>query len=232
MIAGRPGSQKSGFTLYWVRQMNLPTLYFSADMTPMEAVTRLIAMETGESSDSVSRRIEAGGSDSYVEALSGSNLEFAFGQPITWEDIQANLDLWVEARNEYPAVIVIDNLMDVEGAETDYHVQSQLMQDLTALSRDTGSTVIVLHHASDKGASMVGAPPARSEIKNGLGEKPQATLTVALARDLGVELRVAVVKQRNGRDDPAAKSYVRFKAQPELTRYGPGPHEWYGNLHN
>ena len=41
MVAGRSGTQKSGFALFWVAQMGLPTLYFSADMAPFTAGTRL-----------------------------------------------------------------------------------------------------------------------------------------------------------------------------------------------
>lgn len=231
-IAGRPGSQKSGFVLFWVAQMGLPTLYFSADMTPMEVVTRLAAMETGEDSASISRRIDAGAASEYERALMPSQIEFAFGQPITWVDIMSHIDLWVEVNNSYPPIIVIDNLMDIEGCEGDYQAQTQAMQDLTGLCRDTGSTVIVLHHASDKGDSMVGAPPARKEIKNGLAEKPQLVLTVALSTEIGAELRVAIVKQRSGRSDPAARSYVRLKARPELCRFEPGPREWYTRLHD
>ena len=227
MIAGRSGSQKSGFALFLTRKWNLPTLYFSADMTPQEVVTRLAAMETGEKAETVARRIDSGGGDAYVEALRNSNIEFAFGQPITWNSIQSHLDLWVEVNNAFPKVIVIDNLMDVEGSEADYKAQMELMQDLTALSRDTGATVVVLHHATDKSQSMTGMPPPRSEIKGGMSEKPQLVLTVALSTSLGVEFRVACVKQRNGKSDPSAQEYVRFKADPSTTTFSPGPAEWY-----
>ena len=232
MIAGRSGSQKSGFALFLTRRMNLPTLYFSADMTPQEVVTRLAAMETGEKSETVAQRLDSGGGEAYVDVLRESNIEFAFGQPITWAGIQAHLDLWVEVNNEYPKVIVIDNLMDCEGGEADYKAQMELMQDLTALSRDTGATVIVLHHATDKSQTATGNAPSRGEIKNGMSEKPQLVLTVALAQSLGSELRVACVKQRNGRSDPGAQSPVRLRADPSTTTYTPGPAEWYRDMFN
>lgn len=228
MIAGRPGSQKSGFALFWVAQMGLPALYFAADMTPYEATTRLAAMKTRESSQSIGQRIEAGGTDRYVDALNDSKITFAFGSPILWHDIEDNINAWVEMYNEFPPVIVFDNLMDFAGAEADYQMQMQVMQDLTSLSRTTGSTVIVLHHAKDIDGHDSGLPPNSSQIKNRLGEKPQLTLTVALATQVGCELRVAVVKNRNGSADPGALSYIRLKAMPEYTRFEPGPSEWYG----
>ena len=61
MIAGRPGSQKSGFALFWVRQMGLPTLYMSGDMTPFEATSRLVGMETRLELEEIEERIDGAG---------------------------------------------------------------------------------------------------------------------------------------------------------------------------
>lgn len=162
----------------------------------------------------------------YVEALQDSNITFHFGQPITWKSIEDNLDAWVELYNAYPAVIVVDNLMDVEGCEADYKLQTLAMQDLASLARATGSTVIVLHHASESGVVEPGLPPARSAVLNKLSQKPELMLGVSLATRIGCELRVAVTKQRDGRSDESAQNYIRLKAIPEHTRFEPGPAEW------
>lgn len=226
MIAGRSGSQKSGLALFLVEQMGLPTLYFSGDMTPFEATSRLVAMHASETVNEIERELEAGNGWKYDALLSGSKVGFSFGQPITWHGIQANLDAFVELHNEFPKVIVIDNLMDMAGGESDYAAQQQAMQDLTSLSRDTGATLIVLHHASEKGDGVdLSLPPGRRAIKNGLTEKPQLILTVALVETFsGQELRVAAVKQRSGRSDPSGRTYARLKAAPEYTRFYSGEH--------
>lgn len=222
MVAGRSGSQKSGFAMYWVEQMGLPTLYFAADMKPVEASARLAAIRTGENSRTIRKRIEASGPDLYVDALRDSKVSFAFGQPITWHTIDLTLQGWVETYNSYPEVIVIDNLMDIQSVGADYTLMSEAMQALDALAQDTGATVIILHHATDKGGGSgdPGLPPARSEIKYGMSEKPQVILTVALAAQmLPYELRIAHVKQREGRADPSGRDYVRIGARPETTTF-------------
>ena len=223
MIAGRAGSQKSGFALFWTRMMGLPTLYLSGDMTAFEATSRLVGMETCEGIEAIEAGLEGPDRDRYDAALDGVNITFSFGQPITFRAIEAELEAWVELRNCYPAVIVVDNLMDIDGCESDYSAQQEAMQILSSLTRDTGSTVIVIHHATDKSyeaSNQPGYPPSRKEIKNGLAEKPQLTLTVALEPEYS-ELRVACVKQRSGRSDPAAQDFIRLKAHPEITRFGP-----------
>lgn len=220
MIAGRPGSQKSGFALFWVRQMGLPTLYMSGDMTPFEATSRLVGMETRLELEEIEERIDGAGLGSHEAALDDVQISFSFGSPITYHAIEAELEGWVELHNAYPPVIVIDNLMDIEGCEAEYAMQTEAMQILTELARTTGSTVMVLHHASDKTDKVSGMPPARREIKNGLAEKPQLTLGVAFDPDLS-ELRVAVLKQRSGRADPSGLDHIRLRAYPEVTRFAP-----------
>ena len=219
MVVGRPGSQKSGFVLYWTRMMNLPTLYFSGDMSPFEATSRLVGMETGDVIDKIEADPEA---ERYAKALSDIDITFSFGQPIRWSRIQDEIDAWVELRNDYPSIIVVDNLMDIEDCEADYQAQSEAMQNLAALTREYGVTVIVIHHATDKSqgaADAPGWPAPRREVKNGLAEKPQLTLSVAL-EPVTNTFRCAVIKQRTGKSDPSAQRACDIRAIPSLTRFG------------
>ena len=222
MVAGRSGSQKSGFAMRLTSLWNLPTLYVTGDMTPFEATTRLVSMRTLETIE----EIEAGlaiDEQRYLHTLDDCRITLAPMSPITWNGIGAELTAWTEIHNSHPRVIVLDNLMDFEGCESDYTAQMAAMQNITALSRETGATVIVLHHATDKSdraKTMPGHPPARSEIKGGHQEKPQLTLTCALHDESG-EFRLACVKQRSGRSDPGAEDIIRLRAWPQYTRFGP-----------
>ena len=131
--------------------------------------------------------------------------------------------------NTFPPIIVIDNLMDIQDCESDYQAQQEAMQWITALGRDTGSTIIVTHHATDKTGTDIEHPPARREIKNGLSEKPQLILGVSLygGEDNGngltipAEARIAVLKQRTGKSSPDGTKYERLRAYPEYTFFGP-----------
>lgn len=235
MVAGRSGSQKSGFVLFWVAKMGLPTLYFSGDMTPFEATSRLASVQTGETQEVIEAGMLGPDKERYLRSLDELKIQFSFSSPIRFDNIEAELDAYVEVHNAYPEVIVVDNLMDIEGCESEYAAQQAAMQDLTALARDTGATVIVTHHATDKSAEATfhpGQPASRREIKNGMSEKPQLTLSVALASDydpktgkMFYNFLVACVKQRSGRSDPTAMDCVTLRAYPELTRFGPPPWE-------
>ncbi|WP_329022482.1 MULTISPECIES: AAA family ATPase [Streptomyces] len=223
MIAGRSGTQKSGFALYWVTQMRLPTLYLSADMSAFTASSRLASMMTGDTTAMVEAGMAAGGRHRahYIDALSGIPLTLAFGSPITWEAIDEELEAHVELWDAFPQVVVCDNLMDFAEAESDYTAQMAVMSGLTELARATGATVIVLHHASDKSweaKSDPWAPPSRDQVKGGLSEKPELSLSVALD-PTSHEYRVAVIKQRMGPCDPTGKRYATMRCHPEITQF-------------
>lgn len=222
MIAGRSGSQKSGLALFWVASMGLPTLYLSADMSRFTAAARLASMASGDTVEQVSAAMTLDGEmpARYAEPLSRLPITFSFDSPITWAGLDEELDSFVELHNAYPAVIVIDNLMDIESSESDYAAQMAAMASITELARATGAATFVLHHASDKTWNKADpwVPPSRSEIKGGLSEKPELTLTVALHPDDNT-YRVAVVKQRMGPCDPSGGTYALLWADPARTRF-------------
>ncbi len=222
MIAGRSGSQKSGLGLYWTAQMNLSTLYLSADMSAYTASSRLACMATGDNTETLEHEMAKGNASRYVDALKASRISFAFGSPITWRSVDEELEAYVELWDAYPEVIVIDNLCDVEGAESDYATQMAVMASCTEIARDTGATVIVMHHCSDKSwdaRTDPWNPPSRDQVKNGLSEKPELSLTVGLDPHSMI-YRIAVVKQRSGPSDPTASRFAAIRCYPELTRFG------------
>lgn len=221
MIAGRSGSQKSGFALWLASQWNLPTLYHSADMSAYQASIRLACSRLGETTDEVEARWAQGGRDRelVINALRPLDITFSFGAISLW-GIEQELNAYVELHNEYPKVICLDNLMDIENAQSDYHLQTEAMQFISELSRNTGASVIVMHHCSESvGENMMpGSPPPRHAIKNKLGEKPELTLTVGLDPHTK-NFNIACVKQRMGPSDAAAQSFATLTAQPDVTRF-------------
>ena len=222
MIAGRSGSGKSTFALFYTAKLGLPVLYFSSDMTAAQVNYKLAAASLMEDMEDVERewRDDEDSHDRILDSLADLKFMFSYGG-ITYKKIDDTLDAYVELFDSWPAVIVIDNLMDVEGCESDYTEQQAAMQYIHEMKSNTGSTVIVLHHATDKGYEVSSdpyAPPARKEIKNGMSEKPEQVLTVGLNGNTN-EFKVANVKQRLGRSDPTGRSYATLLAIPAQSRY-------------
>ena len=219
MIAGRSGSQKSGFAIWLVTEWDLPTIYFAADMTLFEVSVRFASSKLGLTTDEVKERLDSGGRKAAEvrRVLSEMPTQVETGA-ITWEKLDTQIAAYVEIWDRYPEVIVIDNLMDVEEGASDYHAQMEIMQAVVEVARFTGATVLVLHHATDKTEGYSTDAPARKDIKNGMSEKPQMILGVALD-NYTLDMQVAILKQRMGPNDPSGRLKAYLKAQPEVTRF-------------
>lgn len=198
MIVGRSGAMKSFLALDLVASWGLSTLYFSGDMAIRTVGKRLCSwalqrpFESGQPVSTADRQ--------KMDVL--KNLHIVPGSPITGRSVQKHTDAFIMAYDRAPEVVVIDNLMDTEGGESDYAAQTQAMQELNAYARAYGSTVVVLHHATDKGqGNDPMRPPSKAQIKNGMTEKPEIVLGVApqpTLEDDEVLLTIALLKQREG----------------------------------
>ena len=223
MVVGRSGTQKSGFALWYANQLNLPTLYFSADMSRSTASKRIASTRSGLTGDEVDQILTTGGPerDRLMADLAESRIKFSFGAPITWRNVDQHLDAHVELFDAYPKFIVLDNLMDFENAESDYGEQMSVMQSVTQMARDTEATVMILHHATDKSFDAKTDPynpPSRADVKGGMSEKAELTLGVALD-PYSMDYKIATLKAREGPCDPTGRTFQSLRAEPELTRF-------------
>lgn len=215
MVVGQPGAGKSTFALWYVFKLNLPTLYFSADMAPHTATTRHGALASGETVSFVSEAVEGGGLEYIQGELAGSHIQWCFDSSPSLDDIADELSAYVELWDSYPAVIVIDNLMNVDGAGGDDVGGIRfILSELHRLGRETGSAIIILHHAREEGNPL--EPSPREKIQGKVAQLPELVLTVALDGD---EFKIAPVKNRNGFQDPTGKTWRRLAAVPEKATF-------------
>jgi hypothetical protein len=198
--------------LWWTTALNLPTLYFSADNSAHTTLTRYLAnttqtprraIEEDMDDPDVGPALEA----SYMESLADSNIEFCFDGSLTMDDITEELSAYVELYDEWPEVIIIDNLINVEGTG-DHQGQNGILSELHWLARMSGATVFVLHHmsqAQDKpGKNPDPTMPRGSNfVQNKVTHYPDLVLSVAADSQKGL-FRIAGVKVRGDKNDPAA----------------------------
>ena len=224
-VVGRSGSQKSGFAMYWTLKMGLPTLYWAADQGTFTTAARITSAVMGKPVSTVEASLLSSVAvDEIDEALANDagHMSFAFGSPITHNGLVAELEAYVEIHNRFPEVLVIDSLIDMDGcAHGGYSEHNEAMSYLMNLARNLGITVIICHHASDvkwEAKTDPYFPPGRDQIKFGLSERPELSLSVALnPKDL--DFYVAVIKQRMGPSDPTARMHVTLKSDPNLNRF-------------
>jgi predicted ATP-dependent serine protease len=211
MVVGQPGAGKSTFALWYAYKINLPTLYFSADMAAHTAITRHGALVTGMSVNEVSDAIEHGGLEFIQEEMMSSPIQWCFDSAPSMQDIADELDAYVELWDNYPRIIIVDNAMNVEGSGDEGSGGLRfILSELHRLGRETGSAVLVLHHAREEGDPLM--PSAREKIQGKVAQLPELILTVALN---GQDFLLAPVKNRSGFQDATGKTFRRLAADPE-----------------
>lgn len=217
MIAGAPGSFKTGLTLNIVDRMGVPTLYISNDSDEHVMAGRMMSRRTGRGFDECAHEIEMY-PERAAEALSEvSHIQWSFNSSPSRQDIEDEVDVYAELYGSYPEVIVVDILLKVqcEGEDEEGSSLKRIVAYLDSLARRTNSCVIVVHHTSE---SVAGDPcPPRSSLLQKVAQLPPLILTVA---KYGGTFFVAAVKNRSGPDDHTGKTALRFSVNADICTIG------------
>lgn len=208
MIAGISNSGKSAFAEWLAAETNVPTLYFSADQDAWTSITRLGGILTGQTINAVAAAIAEDGpaAEYYNDQLDESSLHFVFDSNPSLADIAAELDAYVDTWDEWPELIVIDNLVNIE-ASGEHQDDMFIMSELHGLARRTGAHVCVLAHMKEGGIKDPKMPPPKKDLYNQTQRYPDLIFSIALDSETG-DFRVAIVKTREGKADPQANNSV------------------------
>lgn len=212
MIAGTPGAGKSTLALALALRMQAPTLYLSADTNAHTMAMRLYSMITGVSQSEAERAISEDPIGSRDKLALASHIYWSFDSAPSLSDIDDEVTAIEELLGESPALIVIDNLMDIsmDGGEEFSNMRTAL-KELKYLARDTNAAILVLHHTQE-GYSGDPCQP-RSSLQGKVAQLPALILTVGQSGN-GL-LGVASVKNRYGKADQSGKSPVWLQFNPE-----------------
>lgn len=213
MIAGPPGGFKSALALNllvgWVKQ-GMTGLYFSADADEMTTAKRAGAILTGHTVETVEDGLRSG-LQSYREALTAMDGTRWIYKTSDIEEIDRQVRGFEAVYGEFPDVIVIDNLLNMQEAQDDWAGCRQFIIDLDQIARASQCHVLVLHHTSES-AFAPGQPPPRSSIMGKLAQFPRLILTVGVNEST---LNVAVVKNTNGPQDPTGATFFPLTVDAE-----------------
>jgi len=215
MVAGPPGSMKTILTLNMVHKMNVPTMYFSSDSDDFTMASRVLAMLTGETTETTEEWTRSNVFQSQRILAGFDHVRWSFHSAPTLDHMELKADAYAEINGEYPHLVVVDIMMDVdfEGAgEQNYWA---LMAEFKSLARKWMSCVLIVHHTSE---SIKGEPcPPRSAIMGKANQLPVLILTLD-GNSVPGHLNVAIVKNRFGSNDPTGKTYFPLLAEPWSSR--------------
>jgi hypothetical protein len=201
---------------------NVPTLYFSADMDPFTATTRVGGVLTDQTSKQAAITMHSDGpeGDAIRRRALNTRLKFAFDSQPSLNDIDDELEAWVETYDEYPTLIVVDNLLDMEPlSEVSHESDKAILLELKDLARRTNSLVMVLAHNKEETDPSIPSPAKALQGK--VGQPLALNLSIALANTGGdtMPFRMCAVKNRIGPADPSGKDYIELIAEPAKTKF-------------
>lgn len=218
MLAGQPGAGKSLVALWlcvqWVTSHGLRGIYFSADSAELGQASRALAMKAMNLPSSQAERMLEDRDPWAIEQMQAlNNLSWSFEDDLTYENINEEVEAFVELWGDTPDFIIVDNLTDVEGQSDDeYGTLRRAMKALTQLARSSESAVIVLHHTSED-PKMEGYPcPPRKAIHGKVSQKPATIYTVA---DANGDRWMACVKDRFAHYDKSGSTAVLIRVDQQ-----------------
>ena len=211
IIAGTPGAGKSTLALALALRMQAPTLYVSADTNAHTMAMRLYSMIEGVSQSEAELIISNQPELAKEKLAQAKHIYWSFDSSPSLNDLDDEVTALEETLGDSPALIVIDNLMDIsmDGGEEFSNMRSAL-KELKYLARDTNAAILVLHHTQE---SYSGDPcQPRSSLQGKVAQLPALILTVGQQSGL---LGVAAVKNRYGKADASGHSPVWLQFNPE-----------------
>jgi hypothetical protein len=216
LVCAGPGTGKSALILAYALKSKVPTLYFSADSDPFTQLTRSLSILSGWSLEKATRAVRAAELGSYGDELDDIPIRFNYKASPSLDVIEESLAAYDALYEDFPALIVVDNITNVRTDAGDgddpFSGLEALMDYLHTMARETGSCVIGLHHVT--GPHNDGDKPIPlSGIKGQIGRVPELILTLHRVSDgfSSDSLNVSTVKNRGGKSDPSGQDFASLE---------------------
>lgn len=224
LVAAGPGTGKSAFVLTQVLKCGVPCLYFSADSDAFTQLTRAISILNGWSLEQSTLAVLEDRLDDIEQQLTTVPLRFNYDASPSLESIESTVAAWFEVYEDFPGIIVIDNVTNVRGSSSDddpFSGLESLMDYLHDMARQTQACVIGLHHVTGP-YNDADKPIPLSGTKGQITRVPEMVLTLHkkdLDPDQGVHLLcVSTVKNRGGKADPSGNDFAELEFRgPTMT---------------
>lgn len=210
VIAGKPGAGKSTLALAMALRMRQPTLYISADTNAHTMAMRLLSMIEGMPQQEAEKQISESPDLARQKLAKADHIFWSFNSNPSLRDIDYEVMAIEEMLGEPPALIVIDNLMDISMGGEEFSSMRSAMKELKFLARDTNAAVLILHHTKESFSSD--PCPSMEAIQGMVNQIPALALTIGQHHGM---MAVAPVKNRYGKADDTGKTAVWLQFNPE-----------------
>lgn len=232
LLASAPGGGKSTVALVYALLAQRPTLFVSADTDLHTTAVRTGAAVLGWTQAAVEAALHTPAVQQAIDRA--AHIRWADDSSPTVADIYAEAKAYYEAHGQFPELIVVDNLVDVQvdrGADKDWGGTRAVVDALKRLARESEAHVLILAHATGKYEDGdIPIPLGGLEWKPG----KNVELVLTMYRGEGYELRICPVKNRSGRASGKGDLHSTLCADMDrVSVHDPGNGQWtYGMAAN
>ena len=220
VLASAPGQGKTITALNVVNNIEVPTLYFSNDSTKYTILSRAFSL-LSEQDISISREIIETRPEVASRVLRRwRRVKWDFNTRPTVQEIALHGDAFRELYGEYPHLVIVDILMNVDHEGISEQNFWKIFPELKEMAGDWQSAFLVVHHTSE---AHKGNPcPPSAAIMGKANQLPELIITQAIQGD---KVHYAVVKNRNGASDPSGETSFTQPIEPSKFKVREAPPE-------
>lgn len=206
LVVGPGSAGKSVLISNLVARWERPTLAFLLDQDAATAAARFAATRMDEPFLGLKQRLDHRDTVETLGRLGFIQTDF---RAESLDDIQRQLDAYIERYGAPPEVMVVDNLGNMtSGYSEEWAALKALTLDLDVMARKYEMLILCAHHTTDAPSTE---PLPRSAILGKVSQYPRLILSVAHNPHTG-EYKIAAVKNSSGPTDPMATTPLTFSA--------------------
>jgi hypothetical protein len=208
ILLGAPGAMKSMLSLVWCLELGAPSRIISLDTDPLTQAARVVARLAGTTTKAV---LDDPGKWApwLLEQKSQMRL---LHEPVQAEEIGQIMEADAEFWGQVPALVVVDDVSKLKMKDRSYQDFDGAMLELHRAAKKHQTVVLALHHLH-RGDSSNRTKPIRLSDGKYTGEY-EAEIVLGAWRPSEKEMRVAVLKNRFGVDNPNGGLSVQLHADP------------------
>lgn len=175
----------------------IPTLYFSADSDKVTLGTRVACSLVNRPLGEVEEKLRNGDRELWQKVSEVDHIWWNWHAQPSCHDIQQEMEAYAYVNGEWPHLVVIDNLINVDAEGEAGHVQKDgVVHWLQQLANLTNAHVLILHHVTGNYEDG-NQPIPKSALLDKVAKRPRLVLT--LWKPGENLLGVSVVKNSTGR---------------------------------
>lgn len=206
LVVGPGGSGKSVLIANLVVRWKRPTLAFLLDQDQATAASRFAATELDEPFLELKKDLD---SELVLTALEDLGFVQTDFRAESLEDVNRQLDAYIERYGVPPEVVVIDNLGNMtSGLDDEWGALKALTLELDIMARKYEALFICAHHTTDVATTE---PLPRDKILGKITQYPRLVISVAF-NSFTCDYKLAAVKNSSGPQDPTAGNPLTFSA--------------------